>query len=501
MRIPFVSIIERLVRPRVEVAGFFIGATAIICTTTNQDKKIARTYSIPLSAPIIRDGGVVDADVLITAIRSLRSAMGIGANKDIPIILSISDEYVYTQTLSLPSLKGESLNEAIVLNMEMISPLKQEERYEGWQRVSSQSGQETILASFVGKAIIDSLIDIFARENVSIVAIEQMAASVARFLSSCDQQYVDQDPYFVLYVGDAGISFSIIRAGVLEFNRFSSWSDVGAVSGQANRSISSADFSAMIIRESSRILNYYSGKSGVMLTDVYVLAPGMEDSIRAIFDHTQSLRVRVPQLRCYQDQGGWPVSLGAALRGDIPRASDQQISLAPESTREHFAHAQVVSFISLWRNVFAVVFTVILLACVSVFVFLSSFADTVTRDLTTMTGAHNVAALEQLKNEAKQFNEAVAIALSARQQQNRWADIVAGVYAASGDILIDRLYVQSPSDPVTINARATSEQAAIAFKGRIEQVTGIVQADLPLSSVTPAQGGQIAFQLSFRVRR
>jgi hypothetical protein len=73
------------------------------------------------------------------------------------------------------------------------------------------------------------------------------------------------------------------------------------------------------------------------------------------------------------------------------------------------------------------------------------------------------------------------------------------VYAQTQGVTIERLYIQSAQQPITINARASGEAAALSFKNRLETIEGVTKVDLPLSSVTPAQGGSVSFRVIITV--
>ncbi len=501
INLPVFKKVLRVLRPRVEVGGLEISDTTLAYLSIDPESKKIVSHSLSLPVGIVIGGKVKKKAELVKQFSKLHDKITSHTNKNISVIVSCGDANVYTQTFLLPRLKGVKMEEAVDLNMEMVSPLDMDTSYHDWQEIRNYNlePQGAVLASFVERKVVDSFVSALDAAHFSVVAIEQKAASVARLLSSQEASYAPGEPYFTLMVNSDGLSFSIIKDNTPRFNRFASWSEVSKQEGGQSQ-MSFQDFRNLVVRESHRVINYYTSHFSGSLKRMYLIAPGLEEKVSAVLKENFAFQVQIPQLKTYKIQAPWLVVLGTALRGIIPRVSDEEISLAPEGTEEKFRHSQIFAFIELWRNILATVFVVILVASLGVFIFLNSYQKSIIQDLAGLSGAQNFPALTALKIEAKTFNDNVAIVLKARQQQNRWARLVNEVYGAASSILLDRLFIQSPSEPITINARADNEQEALAFKNRLESIQNITKVDLPLASVSPTPGDKVGFRISFQVK-
>ena len=501
MKISFGKIknIVQVLRPRVPVGGLYVTDTQIGYVHTNTNASSALSHSLLLPHGVIVRGILQDVSQFVAILHTLHEQITHTSSKQLPVVISVSDANVYTQTFSLPSLKGSKMEEAVTLNMEMVSPLEKENSYTDWQEITEgDGGQKEILASFVEKKVTQPIVQAAEQAGFGVMAVEQSAMSLARLLAQKEMGYKAGQPYFLLSINTDGLSFSVMMNGGIRFNRFASWGDV-MISQEGEREISSQEFRNLLVRETHQVMNYYSSHFPGTLEKMYLIAPGMEQQVQEILGHDFSFSITIPQLRDTQLTSEWFVALGAALRGNIARGSDVAISLAPQGTEEKFLQSQILYFIELWRNVVITVGVVVLVALLGTFLFLQQHLTDLEEDSATLSGNQNIAALEALRTQAKDFNEDIALGLKARTQQSRWAQFVSGVYTQTQGVTIDRLYIQSPQQPVTINARASGEAAALSFKNRLETIKGVAQVDLPLSSVTPAQGGSVSFRVLITV--
>jgi Tfp pilus assembly PilM family ATPase len=497
--------IGRILKPRVEVGGLEISdGGAVYLSVVPETRKIT-SASIKFPEGIIVGGRVKNYPQAVAAFKKLHGQITADKTKKIPVVASVSDANVYTQEFVLPQLKLSTLEEAVRLNLQVISPIDFSKSYHDWQRVENpqRSAHEIeILSSFSEKDIIDPLYRALLESQFVAVAVEQKAASLVRVISRLASDYDISKPHFLLYISSDGLGFAIIRNGYLYFNRFTDWSSlIHSSSGQ--RQVSFKEFSDTIIQESQRVINFYSSRFNDLIGSLYIIAPGMESQVRQIVESKFPLKVEPLSLKDYSLEQTWYTALGAALRGLVPRAIDTEISLAPEGTEAQFFHSQVIAFAILWRNVLVSVFTIILAAFVGAFLFLHQFSGKMVEDFGKIAGSYNVKYLNTLKDEANKFNRAVDRALVARQQQIRWSKVLTGVQAqANSDVEISRIYAQSIDSPVILYGRAASSNAAIDFKNKLAALPYLDSVDLPLSSLTSAESsGRVSFTISFKVSK
>jgi Tfp pilus assembly PilM family ATPase len=491
--------IFRLIKPRVEIGGLDISDGGVLFVSVDPETKKLKQFSIRLPEGIIVNGKIQNPSELAKALKQLHQQITIDRTRKIPVVISMSDTNIYSQQFELPPLQSTNLDEAVRLNLQVLSPIDFSKAYSDWQKVENPKTRGVeILASFVEKDVVDKIIAPVTEENFVPVAIEQKAASLTRIILQSVSGNDSKIPYFLMYVSSDGLGFSIIRQGHLYFNRFTPWS--GLTKGK-QRQISLKEFSETIIQESHRIMNFYASHFNENISYLYVVAPGMENQVKQIVEENFAFKIEPLVLKDYPIDQSWLVALGAAVRGLIPRSIDTEISLSPEGTESQFFHSQIITFAQMWRSIIISVCATILVACVGVFLFLGSVINDTAQDFNKVAGGYNVTYLNALKQQAQAFNQLVDKATAARKQQTRWTKALNDIYSQAGpNVTIDRFYVQSLDFPAIINGHATDANSAVDFKNKLASLPYLSGVDLPLSSLNPGTASnEVVFTISFKI--
>lgn len=496
----YVKKLLHAVQPHVPVGGLEISDSTLSYVSLDANAKKIKVVSVKMPAQAIQGGVMKDAAAVRRSLNELHNKITHKKENRISVIVSLSDVNVYSQTFSLPPIEESNKKEAIRLNLETISPIKFSEAYTGYQLLGKGSAtEEEYLASFSDSSIINSTYQVLKDSFFSPIAIEQRAYSLARLITQLGATYDQAKSYFVLHISGDGLSFSVIRNGNLYFNRFVLW-DVVLKNGAQDRQISFQEFEKVIVQESRRVINYFSSRFSDNIQSIYIVAPGLEDQVTGIVEKNLPYSAELLTIKNYEVGMEWAASLGAALRGLVPRSRDFDISVAPEDAQEVFFHSQILSFITLWRNLAAVVFFVILLSLLVTFSFLRSYETQLAGDLSRLAARHNVAYLKQLQDEAKKFNTDVEQALEAHNQQTHWENQIRKVFdSAQGLVTIVRFYAQSKTNPIILNGEAPNEQAVVAFKNNLESLKIFSNVDLPLSAITPLSDSRVSFKITFKI--
>jgi hypothetical protein len=99
------------------------------------------------------------------------------------------------------------------------------------------------------------------------------------------------------------------------------------------------------------------------------------------------------------------------------------------------------------------------------------------------------------------FNDAIARAQIVQKDQRRWYDMLVGIYTQAGTtIVIDRVYIQSGSAAITINAHTGKEEDAIEFNRRLEKLPQVARVEFPLTSIERSGENTISFRISITMR-
>lgn len=487
-----------MVRPQIEIGGLEITDTGLVFFSIAPETLHTTQFSIPLEAGIVQEGKIMQESAFIKHLRLLHKKITSKEKKEIPVIVTISDQNIFTQLFTLPKLSEGSFEEAVRLNMQTISPINFLEAYSGWEKVENDlsASDSVIISSFVERSIIDAFLRCFKGGGFSAVAIEHRSMSLARFVSQREPTFVGTKSYLLVHIGGDGITIAVLSQGHLCFDKFSSWQTI-LKEIHATREIVFTDFATLIIREIHQVTNFFVGRSHDPISGVYIVGGAMEKQLLETLKNKFSFGVFPLTLAHVPEDEAWFISAGAALRGLISRSQDVEISLTPEDTRGMLLQAQIHTFANAWRTMLLISGTIILAAFIGIYMFLNHIIATISNDLRTSITSASVERYNELKQEAVTFNESIARASMVQSQRVRWYELLSDLYNQTGPLVaIDRIYVQSSDSGIVLNARTNKEESAIEFKRKIEQLPSVKNVQLPLTSITQADQNTIVFKIT-----
>ncbi len=485
----------RLLSPSKPVGGLEISDTALRFLEFHGDKPVYASLRLPPG--IIENGKVKDRVNFVAALRSLHGQIISEPRRLVNVIVTIPANDVYVQAVAITKVAEADLAEAADLNLRMISPIDISTAYYGWQRignsVASQNGQGQIeiLGAFVPSIVVDEFVSSIREAGYGIAAVEFSTLSLARNVFAANMFKYDA-PYLVIQVHPAGIYFMVLRSHNLAFNYFAPWN---AAQGEG-RVISVESAKNLAILETQRIFNFYTSHWGGQIKNVAIIAstlgPELAEAVTSRFPGTE--------IETFGGDAATSVQ-GAAIRGLIPRVRDFDISLTSVSVHEAFRAEQTLRFLGLWRSITVTVFAALLAFFVGSDIYLRSIAQSVATSSGANVQQPEVTEYLKLKAQAEEFNKLVRLAVSARAGERKTAWLVDKVnqLASAGGVIINRLYIQSPDQPVVIIAEAANEDAAVSFKNQLEAVTQLAQVTFPLSGITTKPGGTVTFTITFSV--
>ncbi|OGM91253.1 hypothetical protein A2755_02525 [Candidatus Wolfebacteria bacterium RIFCSPHIGHO2_01_FULL_48_22] len=480
-----------ILQPQLHIGGIDISDQSLAFLRIDQKNGSWERASVRLEEAVVENGKILQREKFIKSIQELRQKITHKKKETIPVVVSISDENVYTQRFSLPPLKRAEFDEAVKLNLQTISPSDSSTMYYDWERIGQEeeSGEAEILASFIEKKVIDELVKVFADERFFITAVEQKAASTVRTIRHLEKTFDSAKSYLLVMDAADGISFVIVRKGMAYFGRFSDWNSV------------EGDLRNFIVREYHQISNFFTNKFHEQFECAYMALQNSSEEIAKIVQENFTVPVRQVRLPAGQ-AGAWLVALGAALRGVAPRSQDTQISLAPEGTELLYQQMLTSSFLSLWTGIFSGAAVIILAAFLGVFVFLNTHVqNTAETVISSFNDPQILAQYEFYTKEAGIFNASITKALEIKNQQVKWGTFMRDIFDRTGSsVVISRIYMQARNMPVTVTGTAATESEVSAFRDRLAQLPYVTEIDLPLSSFQRVDATHISFRLMFKFK-
>ncbi len=467
------------------------------------------SYSVKLAADVIKDGRINNREGFLSALSVLHSQITAKAKKKINAIVNIADNNVYFQIFDLPALES-NLEEAVQLNLKMISPMDFESAYSDWQAIGEEITdgrvQTEIFGVFGEAKMIDEFDQVLEQANFAPVAFEFNSLAAARLAIDFGANVDKTKPFLLLYVGNNGISFNVIRKGNLYFNHFISWQTIHS----ETREIPMDLFKKIIVDETKKILSFYATRWKDQIDDMILATHGLNETIAKIatenfsFKKVEPLALKkINEINVSEIQPAWFSVLGSAIRGTIPRSKDNIVSLAKAGTEDEFFQHRIIGFVKIWRNVILTTMVAVLAIFVGIdFLFMRKTAVSLNNQLASL-GAYRQNEKDEFEKNKKQIedlNQKIDFAVKVhaeRSKQNEFFEKISGLATENG-ISLKRIYVQSAEMPVLVNALASSEDAAIGFKNKLIE-SGFREVDLPITKISRTSQG-VEFAVIFKLK-
>lgn len=487
----------KLVNPVPEVGGLEISDSALRYAGRVNGKDSAASLRLP---PGIVEAGVIkDEANFVAALKKLRAkVVGDKAKTELYVVVCLPSEIVYSQIFDIPILKDTNLENAVQLNLEMISPLKRGEGYSGYEQVGTRESdgfQLEFLGAFAESQKVDRIEHLLFEAGFVAVVAEFPALSLARMLAQKGQGVDFTKPSIVVDISSSGVHFLILRNKNLYFHYYIPWKQVRL----EDHHITPPVLRELIQHNLQQVLNFHMGRWGTRVESVMLIAPGLQNAVKKIIAENFHLNLIEVSL------GGalsaeYLVARGAALRGEMPRSADTSLSLLRIGTKDEFLMGQTMNFVNFWRTLIITVVSFLLVIFGAGDVLITIAGRTIHEQNARIGTTADVHDLEKFQNEATEFNKLVEQILSVRGNQYAWSQFFEHVssLALAHKIVLKRVYFQSFDVPVLVNGTGPNEEAVLGFKNLLAAEKNIQDLDLPLTSLEVVPGGA-AFSLRFKL--
>ena len=465
------------------------------------DNKTWQMISLRLPPNVINGNQILDYKQFVKSLSELRRQIFktiTSNNLKVSAVVSLSPTNVYSQVFNLPLIGDKKLDEAVKLNIQMVSPIEFSKVYPGWQLVGRDEDQSQleVLGAFVNQEIVDNIKKALGEADFLIRAVEFRPISLARLVR---EQGVGVDvnrPYIVLILDNESLDFLILRHGQLYFEYYNTWKDLR---GEA-REISLSDFRAVIIRNLRQVLNYYAQHWQESLEEVVIVASGLGDEIKKIIKDNFSLSTRELSVKFDRPIGGeWFTALGGAIRASLPRRGDRDISLLGSTTQDEYRREQVVSFVNFWRIVVPAAMILLAASFLVSDAIIMRMDSNLEKQLLNI-GSDKVSEFNILQREAVEFNKLVSLISQAKPKGESRVGALGVLREVLGkaNVTLTSFAFSDYNTRITMTGRADSQDDVLDFKREVENDSRFQEVDFPLSSITPGPQGN-TFTISFSI--
>ena len=487
-------------RVRAMIGGLEITDTAL--RFARYDGSAWRTASLRLPPGIIEGGYVRNHAQLVEALRELagrvRGPRG-GRREPLNVIVSLSSINIYSQVFSLPMVKGENLEKAVQLNIQMVSPVESSKAYSGWQLVNQDQEllRLEILSAFINKEVVDGIRAALAEAGFLAHAIESRALSLVRLIRELAAGFNRHESYLALTIDSSGLEFVVLRQGQLYFQYFMSWRDLYG----DNREVPAAALEALIVRNLHQVLNFYNTHWSELLAGIFVAAGGIQDQVTRIITENFSLKVIGLRLTSAQAVSqNWFVALGTGLRSLVPRREDTEISLLGVSAQGEFRRQQLLNFLDFWRVLVPVTLGILVLVLGIADVSLSRLRGGLERQAFFSLTPEQSRGITALHGQAQSFNRSVSLIQKieqARLAEGTILDRIVTLMRSFG-VTPSHLYLAGSQLTATVSGHAPSQDQIKQFKAALDQDVTFRSVNLPLQEIK-SEGDQFSFLINFSI--
>ncbi len=454
-----------------------------------------KTVAVKLPPGIIVAGKLVDQAQFAEVLAALKALLfPERKRKTFRVNVVLPTELVFTQGFSVPNLNPGELEESIGLNLQMISPIPEEEANMSAQIISEHDFNYDFFGVFTEKKEVDRYQVSLANAGFRPVSFEFEALSLTRFIRK--NALAGKNLTLVFELSSDGLELFLLKNGNVSFSYFRSWLSVQG----AQTSIPREVFDRTIAEEMQKVLNFSSGKFGTSPDGVLFLAPGFEAEMGKIIGERFSLKASPITSPSADVRPAFYSTIGAALKwldGD-ETDSLRSINLGGEDLSRAIYEEQIINFVSLWRGILGGVLALIFLAYIGGALFTVNQYQSVSANVANFKPPLNEGQLSDLIAKADTFNAMVSQFRSIEESSRDFYSPLKHLadLAKTGGVAIQSIGISSLTSPITISANAPSYSAVLQFKDTVSADPAFASIDLPLTQIITQGNNSVNFSMT-----
>jgi len=433
----------------------------------NTEKEIVLIEEI-IPKNIISNGVIKDKVLLTKTLRNIWSKEKI---KDKYAIISIPEDKIYSNLFPFPkAVIGEQLKQAVTLAIDFQLPFKKDEVYVGWENDLDSNNSNEVVISAIPKNITNDYMTVLNNADIDILALESHIASIAHSI-----KLNKGETTLIIKENSESITLFVLKDNILKFSR-----TLPAFFLNDREALKN---------EISKIKNSFENeyKEGV------VELPLTEATIRD--DYTKYLEAN----NSIGSASKWLISIGAAIRGEIPKDKDKMISLLPVGTVEAYKYQKIKTFIVLIRNISIGVSIFFLFAFLAIYFYIFSLSQTiknVSSNVIVSPISKDMAEKEAL---IQRINSISTVGASILSSTVNWSILIDEINSrVISGITVFSFGATSVSEKVYISGIASNREILNKFKKTLQDSTYLTSVELPITNLE--QKGDIPFSVTFMIK-
>lgn len=470
------------------IAGVEIKDNCVRVALISKNKKgeiqILSVAEEALKPGTIKNGILSDHPAFIQALKNLSKK----SKKTIRYaIASIPPDNVYSQIFSFPSIvKGERLEETMRLIIGFQLPKTQEDIYLDWEKINTLEKNEVFLA-LVQKSIIDGYVDAFGKAGFKIIAVETHPLSLGRVTDIGKTE----NPALVIIENELSATISVIKNKTAYFMRVLPYSFI-PVDKIANEVKKIINFYESENKEQiSRIIKISGERNAIRGKEIEKITDLKIEEGKIISDYTNH-----PEIKKRNDK--WVVSVGAAVRGLIPRSEDTIVSLLSVGTEEAYEHQKTITFVSLVSDIVSGISIFFMVVFIGAWLLMTSVQENLNKSELLYSAPLPDNATE-IETKAKNLNNLLTELKPLVESVPVWSKVITEVKDKTGpEMSITGLSLPKTDSVFNIRGTASDRSQLSYFKKSFEESPLFTEIVMPLTSLE--QINNIPFSMSFKLK-
>jgi len=392
------------------------------------------------------------------------------------VIVSIPADNVFVKTYNFPStMPDEKIDESMQLTVDLQLPKKRSEIFCDFMKIT-EGEEKKILLSCAGQDYIGGLISKIKKAGLKIVAIESHPLSLARAIKQNKDEAV-----LVAEKGPKITSLAVIRNNQLIF----SWS------------IPNDKIASGLSKEITRIANYHDWFN-IPIKNLILLGNFTATETKKL--PLKITDIELPdELKQAPKDSKWLISLGAALRGLIPRKDDRQISLMAIGTETAYRQEKALATVNFFVGIstaLSIFFVVIFIATWSL---LTAMQNNYSQQISSFNLSPSSENSSALKEKANAFNDLIGQIGSLVKKEPHWSKIVNEIKnKTTAGIIVNNLSLPSAEGQFSVTGSAADREAINTLKKSFESSELFTEVSIPLTNL--GKKADIPFSMTFKIK-
>ena len=433
----------------------------------NTEKEIVLIEEI-LPVDVILNGVIKDKEFLT---KTLKNIWGKEKLNNKYAIISIPEDKVYSNLFPFPkAVINEQLKQAVTLAIDFQLPFKKDDVYIGWENNLNSNNSNEVIISAVPKGIINDYIEVLNNADIDILALESHIASIAHSI-----KLNEGETTLITKENQDSVTLFVLKDNALKFSR-----TLPAFFLQEEESLTN---------EISKIKNSFENEYKEEVAKLPLIKATIRDEYAKYLEANNSI----------ESATKWLISIGAAIRGEIPKDEDKMISLLPVGTVEAYKYQKIKTFIVLIRNIIIGVSIFFLFAFLATYFYIFSLSQTIKNVSTNALVSPISKDMVEKENLIQRINSISVVSTSILSNTVSWSTLIDEINSrVISGITIFNFGATSISEKIYISGIASNREILNKFKKTLQDSTYLANVELPITNLE--QKGDIPFSITFMIK-